>query len=115
MQNINLEDLEHVYGGTTPSTPPTPITNSGVTGGSSASCGGSDALLTSLNSIGSSIKDLSHKNNGGMFGGGDSTMLMLGMAMAMRNNNDGPSTVVVNGGYGGGCRGGGGFSFHARW
>jgi hypothetical protein len=113
MQNINLEDLEHVYGGTTPSTPPTPITNSGVTGGSSsASCGGSDALLTSLNSIGSSIKDLSHKNNGGF--GSDSTMLMLGMAMAMRNNEGPSNTVVVNGG-GGCCRGGGGFSFHARW
>jgi hypothetical protein len=116
MQNINLEDLDLVCGGTGVPSTPTPITPSGLTGGSSSSaCGGSDALLTSLNSIGSSIKDLSHKNNGGMFGGGDSTMLMLGMAMAMRNNNDGPSTVVVNGGYGGGCRGGGGFSFHARW
>jgi hypothetical protein len=114
MQNINLEDLDLVCGGTGVTSTPTPITPSGgVTSGSSAACGGSDALLTSLNSIGSSIKDLSHKNNGGF--GGDSTMLMLGMAMAMRNNNDGPSTVVVNGGYGGGCRGGGGFSFHARW
>ena len=114
MQNITLEDLEHVCGGTTVPSSPTPITNSGL-GGSSAACGGSDALMTSLNSIGSSIKDLSHKNNGGLFGGDGSTMLMLGMAMAMRNNNDGPSTVVVNGGGGGCCHGGGGFSFHARW
>ena len=112
MQNISLEDLDLVCGGTNAPSTPTPITNSGVTGGgsSSTSGGSSDALLTSLNSIGSSIKDLSHKNNGGF--GSNSTMLMLGMAMAMRNNS-GPSTVVVNGG--GCCSRGGGFSFHARW
>ena len=114
MQNISLEDLELVCGGTAIPTTPQPITGSGVSGGSSAACGGNDALLTSLNSIGSSIKDLSHKNNGGLFGGDSSTMLMFGMAMAMRNNNS-SNTVVVNGGGGGCCHGGGGFSFHARW
>jgi hypothetical protein len=115
MQNINLEDLDLVCGGTGISTSPAPVGNSNLTGGSStAACGGSDALLTSLNSIGSSIKDLSHKNNGGMFGGDSSTMLMFGMAMAMRNEGS-SNTVVVNGGGGGCCRGGGGFSFHARW
>ena len=111
MQNITLEDLDLVYGGTGAVTP----TNSSTltSGTATGSCSGNDALMTSLNSIGSSIKDLSHKNNGGLFGGGDSTMLMLGMALAMRRNDDGGNTIVVNGG-GGGC-GHGGFSVRGRW
>lgn len=112
MQNISLQDLEHVCGGTSPTNTGTPTNHTGdlTSGtGSSAASGGNDALLTSLNSIGSSIKDLSHKHDGGF--GSNSTMLMLGMALAMRRN-DGPSTVVVNGG--GGC-GRGGFSMRARW
>ena len=115
MQNITLEDLDLVCGGTgavTPITGTTPTNNTASTGTGTGS-GGNDALLTSLNSIGSSIKDLSHKNNGGLFGGGDSTMLMLGMALAMRRN-DGGNTIVVNGGGGGGC-GHGGFSVRGRW
>ena len=113
MQNITLEDLDLVCGGTgavTPITGTTPTNNTASTGTGTGS-GGNDALLTSLNSIGSSIKDLSHKNNGGLFGGGNS-MLMLGMALAMRRN-DGGNTIVVNGG-GGGC-GHGGFSVRGRW
>ena len=102
MQNITiLKTSTLVCGGTTVPSSPTPITNSGL-GGSSAACGGNDALMTSLNSIGSSIKDLSNNNNNdGLFGGDGSAMLMFGMAIAMRNRNEGSSnTVVVNGGGG---------------
>jgi hypothetical protein len=115
MQNITLQDLDLVYGGTGAVTPTNsgPLTSGTTSTGTSTGSGGNDALLTSLNSIGSSIKDLSHKNNGGLFGGGDSTMLMLGMALAMRRN-DGGNTIVVNGGGGGGC-GHGGFSVRGRW
>jgi hypothetical protein len=110
MQNISLEDLDHVTGGLTGgSISPGPTHTTAASGGS-GSC--SDALLTSLNSISSSIKDLSSKNNQGLFGGNG--MLMFGMAMMMSRQSS--STVVINGGRGG-CHGGGsyGYSWHGRW
>jgi hypothetical protein len=109
MQNIKLEELDLVTGGTGTTANTPPVQFGSGTGASSTACQGSDALMTSLNSISSSIKDLSNKNNGGLFGGGDS-MLMLGMALAMRRSD----TVVVNGG-GGCCHGGGGYYWHQSW
>jgi hypothetical protein len=110
MQNISLEDLDHVTGGLTGgSISPGPTHTTAASGGSgSGSC--SDALLTSLNSISSSIKDLSSKNNQGLFGGNG--MLLFGMAMMMQRQSS--STVVINGGRGG-CGGHGSYSWHARW
>jgi hypothetical protein len=110
MQDIKTEDLDTVTGGTTIQQGPGLVPASSSS--SSTGCG-NDALLTSLNSIGSSIKDLSNKNNNqGLFGGDG--MLFLGMALAMRGRED--NTVYVNGGGGGCCHSGGGsFSFHARW
>lgn len=110
MQNISLEDLDLVTGGTLTATPTHNIggsTNFGSGSGSSSSGSGNDALMTSLNSISSSIKDLSKKHNGGLFGGDG--MLLFGMALAMRRND---STVVVNGG---GGYSHGSYSWHARW
>jgi hypothetical protein len=112
MQDIKTEDLDNVTGGTTQG--PGLVPPAGLGSSSSSTGTTNDALLTSLNSIGSSIKDLSSKNNNqGLFGGNG--MLFLGMALAMRGRSD--NTVYVNGGGGGGCCGhsGGGFSFHARW
>jgi hypothetical protein len=110
MQNIKSEDLDLVTGGTTQGPGTALISPNTSSSSSSSGCTGNDQLMTSLNSISSSIKDLSKKNNGGLFGGDG--MLFLGMALAMRGRED--NTVVVNGG--GGCgHGGGGFSFHARW
>jgi hypothetical protein len=110
MQNIKLEELDLVTGGTGTTANTPPVQFGSGTGASSTACQGGDALMTSLNSISSSIKDLSNKNNnGGLFGGGDS-MLMLGMALAMRRSD----TVVVNGG-GGCCHGGGGYYWRQSW
>jgi hypothetical protein len=108
MQDIKTEDLDSVTGGTTTQGPGlVPPTSSSS---SSTGCT-SDALMTSLNSISSSIKDLSKNKNQGLFGGDG--LLFLGMALAMRGRED-TNTVYVNGG--GGCgHSGGGFSFHARW
>ena len=110
MQNISLEDLDLVCGatGTANTTNSGPVSTGTGTGTSSTTGSGNDALMTSLNSISASIKDLSHKNNGGLFGGSNG-MLFLGMALAMRRND---STVIVNGG--GGCNHGS-YSWHARW
>lgn len=114
MQNISLEDLDQVTGGLTGgsiSPGPTHTTAASGSSGSSGSGSCSDALLTSLNSISSSIKDLSSKNNQGLFGGNG--MLLFGMAMMMQRQS---STVVINGGRGGGCgHGSVGYSWHARW
>lgn len=109
MQDIKNEDLDIVTGGTTQGPGLVPPTHTAST--ASTGCG-NDQLLTSLNSISSSIKDLSTKNNQGLFGGDG--LLFLGMALAMRGRSD--NTVYVEGG-GGCCHGhsGGGFSFHARW
>ena len=109
MQNISLEDLDLVCGatGTANTTNSAPVSTG--TGTSSTAGSGSDALMTSLNSISSSIKDLSNKNNNGGLFGGSNGLLFLGMALAMRRND---STVIVNGG--GGCNHGS-YSWHARW
>ena len=89
MQNITLEDLDLVCGATTGAVTPTNSSNltSGITGSSSA-CSGNDALMTSLNSIGSSIKDLSHKNNGGLFGGNKAKDDAKQQAAAAQNLDD---------------------------
>lgn len=108
MQNISLEDLDTVTGGLTGgSISPGPTT---PTSTSSSGSSTNDALLTSLNSLSSSIKDLSKNNNQGLFSGNG--MLMFGMAMMLSRQSS--STVVVNGG-GGRCHGGFGYSWHARW
>ena len=111
MQNISIDDLDSVTGGTTGA-----ITGGNLpaphTLGTTGSAGGlSSGLLTSLNSISDSIKGLSNTNNNGL---NSNTMLMFGMALAMRNRAD-SAPVVVN--YGGGWGGGwhGGFSWHAHW
>jgi hypothetical protein len=90
MQNISNSDLDTVFGGTTPPSPtPTHSTGSG-------SGGCNDQLLTALQGIQSSIKDIGkHNNNGGLFGGNG--MLFLGMALAMQRRND--TVVCVGGGY----------------
>lgn len=110
MQDISILDLESVTGGTATSTrgSPAQLGAIGPTSAASASTGISDGLQTSLNSIAGSIKDLSHRNNNGLFSG--SNLMMFGMAMAMRNRSE--VTVNYNSGGGGGH---GGFSFRGRW
>ncbi|HEY0252557.1 MAG TPA: hypothetical protein VGC41_13575 [Kofleriaceae bacterium] len=92
MQNINLSDLESVTGGNTTSS--THYVPSGS--GSSSGCN-NDQLLTSLNGISSSIKNISSQNNQGPFGGSGGAM-MLGMALAMRNRQQ-TSVYVGRHGY----------------
>lgn len=72
-----------------------------VTGGKDTSTGGTDdALLTTLNGIQSSLKDLGkNQNQGGLFGGGSGMMFMT-MALAMSSQRNSNGVVVV----GGGCR-----------
>jgi hypothetical protein len=101
MQNISNSDLDTVYGGTTP--PSKADTSGGGSGGNN------DQLLTAIQGIQSSLKDIGKNNqNQGLFGGNG--LLFLGMALAMQRRNE---TVVVNGG--GGCRGGYGYSYRASW
>ena len=101
MQNISNSDLDTVFGGTTPPSHPTPSAGSGGGGGCN------DQLLTAMQGIQSSLKDLGKNNNNqGLFGGNG--MLFLGMALAMQRRND---TVVC---VGGGCRGYG-YSYRSSW
>ena len=102
MQNISLEALDTVTGGTTPS-------NTGSSSSSSSSSGNCDQLLTAVQGIQSSLKDLKNDNNKGLFGGPNGALTFMCLAMCMQRRND--STVVVNGG--GGYHGY--YSFRAGW
>ena len=88
LATLSTDDLDNVTGGK--DSPP---------GGSSSGGGsGDDAMLTTLQGIQSSLKDLSkNQNNQGLFGGANGMMFMT-MALALNNRR---SEVVV---YGGGCR-----------
>jgi len=88
MKTLSNDDLDHVTGGK----------DSTVAGTSSG--GNNDAMLTTLQGIQSSLKDLGKNQNQGLFGG-NSGLLFMGMALAMSNR--GPSQTVVQ--YGGGCCG----------
>ena len=63
-------------------------------GGGGAHC----QVLSTLQNIESSIKDLGNNQNNSLFGGSNGAMLMMTMAMAMSRNR---STTVVYGGGGG--------------
>ena len=65
-----------------------------------------DPLLTGLQGIQSSIKDLGKNQNQGLFGG-QNGLLFMTMALAMRQRSE----VTV---YGGG-RGGGYYSYRSSW
>ena len=87
MQTLSTDDLANVTGGKT-----VPTTN--------GSSGGDDAMLTTLQGIQSSLKDLGkNQNQGGLFGG-PSGMLFMTMALALNNRRT--DVVVVGGGRG--CR-----------
>lgn len=88
LATLSIDDLDHVTGGKSPIS------------GTSTSGGGDDAMLTTLQGIQSSLKDLSkNQNNQGLFGGANGLMFMT-MALAMSNRR---SEVVVTGGSSG-CR-----------
>jgi bacteriocin-like protein len=97
MKTLSNDDLDHVTGGKDLST----VAGTGGGGGSN------DAMLTTLQGIQSSLKDLGKNQNQGLFGG-QSGMLFMTMALAMSQNR-GPSQTVVYGG--GGCCRRRGFSF----
>jgi hypothetical protein len=84
MQTISTDLLDTVTGGLTP------ITGSG-------SSGSNDQILSTLQNIESSIKDLGKNQNQGLFGGNNGALLMMTMAFALSRRNE----VVV---YGGGGR-----------
>ena len=88
MKTIDNNLLDTVTGGTTPVSPgPIPSGGSG---------GGNSQVLSTLQNIESSIKDLGNNQNNGLFGGSNSAMLMMTMAMAMARNNN--TTIVYGGG-----------------
>lgn len=86
MQTLDIDALDTVTGGT-PSATTSPITPSG---------GGNDQILSTLQNIQSSLKDLGNNQNQGLFSGANGAMLMMTMAFAMSRRE-----VVV---YGGGGR-----------
>jgi hypothetical protein len=100
MKTISEVDLMQVTGGKAPD----------ASLGSTASSGSSnnDAVLSALNNIQSSLKDIG-KNNNSLFGGNNGLLFMT-MALALSRRND---TVVYAGGGGGGGWGHGRVSF--RW
>lgn len=102
MQNISLEALDTVVGGTTPA-------NTGSSSSSSSSGTSNDQLLTAIQGIEGSLKDLKHNQNQGLFGGQNGALTFMCLAMCMSRRND--STVVVNGG--GGYHGY--YSFRGGW
>jgi hypothetical protein len=105
MQTISNNDLDSVYGGTTPTKADLP-----TNGGGSSSSGGchNDQLLTAIQGIQSSLKDIGKNNNQGLFG--NNGLLFLGMALAMQRRSE--SVVCVGGGCG---RGGYGYSYRTSW
>lgn len=90
MKTISNVDLEKVTGGKA-----NPIT--GNSGSSSSGGGGNDQLLSTLQGIQSSLKDLQSNQNKGLFSGNNGLLFMT-MAFAMSRRNE----VYVQ--YGGGCR-----------
>ena len=101
MQNISTSDLDLVFGGTGSDKPAIP--GSASSGSGSSGLNG-DQLLTAIQGIQSSLKDINKNNNGGLFG--NNGMLFLGMAMAMSRRSE----VVVYGG-----RHGYGYSWRSGW
>ena len=87
MKTIDADLLDSVTGGAGPA-PVSP----GPTGGSNSN----SQVLSTLQNIESSIKDLGNNHNG-LFGGSNGAMLMMTMAFALSRNN---TTVVYNGGGG---------------
>jgi hypothetical protein len=85
MKTLSTDALDTVTGGT-----PTSVTTSPTTGG------GNDQVLSTLQNIESSIKDLGKNQNQGLFGGSNGALLMMTMAFAMSRRNE----VVVYGGGG---------------
>jgi hypothetical protein len=86
MQTLSTDALDTVTGGTPTALPTTP------TGGGS-SCG-NNQILSTLQNIEGSIKDLGNNQNQGLFGGANGAMMMMTMAFAMSRRNE----VVVYGG-----------------
>ena len=97
MKTLSLDDLSNVTGGKDLSTA------GGASGG-----GSNDAMLTTLQGIQSSLKDLGKNQNQGLFGGNNG---LLFMTMALAMSNRGPTQAVVYGGGGGCCGRRRGFSF----
>lgn len=89
MKTITTLDLELVTGGTGG----TSTTTTGT---------GNDQLLSTLNGIQSSLKDLNKNQNQGAFGGQNGLLFVTMLALSQQRNN----TVVYQQG-GGGCYGGG--------
>ena len=100
MKTISAVELEQVTGGK--GSPSASIANTSGGGGDN------DQILSTLQNIQSSLKDLGNKNNGGLFGGNNGLMFMT-MALALSRRND----VVVQGGSC--CRGRTSFSWRASW
>lgn len=98
MKTISNVDLEKVTGGKA-----NPIADNN--GSSSGGGGGNDQLLSTLQGIQSSLKDLQNNQNKGLFGG-NSGLLFMTMAFAMSRRNE----VCVQ--YGG-CRRG--FFWRSSW
>lgn len=86
MQTLDIDALDTVTGGT-PSATTSPIKPGG---------GGNDQILSTLQNIQSSLKDLGNNQNQGLFSGANGAMLMMTMAFAMSRRE-----VVVYGGGGG--------------
>jgi len=90
-ETITNNELEMVAGGAGGGT--TPNTSVGTSSGSN------DQLLSTVQGIQSSLKDLSSSNqNQGLFGGQNGALAFGMMAMAMRRQN---TTVVYGGRHGG--------------
>jgi hypothetical protein len=96
MKTISEVELAHVTGGKGPDA-------TAVTPGSSSSSSNNDAVMSALNGIQSSLKDLQKPQ--GLFGGNNGLLFMT-MALAMSRRSE----VVV---YGGGPRRG--YSWRAYW
>lgn len=88
MQTLSTDALDTVTGGTPSAQPTTP------TGGTSSGSGcHNNQILSTLQNIEGSIKELGNNNNN-LFGGSNGAMLMMTMAFAMSRQNQ----VVVYGG-----------------
>ena len=96
MKTISELELAHVTGGKGPEA-------TSVTPGSGSSSSNNDAVMSALNGIQSSLKDLQKPQ--GLFGGNNGLLFMT-MALAMSRRSE----VVV---YGGGPRRG--YSWRAYW
>ena len=90
LTTISTEDLNTVTGGKSP--------NLGTSAGAGSGSGGGDSnVLSALQGIQSSLKDLGKNNNNqGLFSGQNGMMFAMALAMSQRNTN---STLVVNGGH----------------